>query len=139
MSNDLIESSSQSHSTPTSSSNLKQLGGAQQAAGSSPQSQRQPGFDMNDFTVHELGRDALPPLDEFSLEDIVEAKISRFLDQMGSFFHENDNLHHIIMRRVEKPLLRQVMKRTGGNQVHAARILGINRNTLRKKIKIYDL
>jgi Fis family transcriptional regulator len=43
------------------------------------------------------------------------------------------------LRRVEKPLFRQVMQRTGGNQVHAARILGINRNTLRKKIKLYDL
>jgi two-component system nitrogen regulation response regulator GlnG len=35
---------------------------------------------------------------------------------------------------VEKPLLRAVLQETGGNQVRAAQILGINRNTLRKKL-----
>ena len=35
---------------------------------------------------------------------------------------------------VEKPLLRAVLRETGGNQVRAAQILGINRNTLRKKL-----
>jgi Fis family transcriptional regulator len=40
---------------------------------------------------------------------------------------------------VEKPLLVQILRRVGGNQVQAAKILGINRNTLRKKIKQYGL
>jgi two-component system nitrogen regulation response regulator GlnG len=35
---------------------------------------------------------------------------------------------------VEKPLLRAVLRETSGNQVRAAQILGINRNTLRKKL-----
>jgi DNA-binding protein Fis len=35
---------------------------------------------------------------------------------------------------VEKPLLRAVLRETAGNQVRAAQILGINRNTLRKKL-----
>lgn len=39
-----------------------------------------------------------------------------------------------IMREVEKPLLRRTLKATGGNQLKAAEILGINRNTLRKKL-----
>ena len=68
-------------------------------------------------------------LDAYSLESIVELKISRFLDQIGSFYPEN--LHSLMMKKVEKPLIGQILKRTGGNQVHAARILGINRNTLR--------
>lgn len=74
-------------------------------------------------------------LDCYSLESIVELKISRFLEQIGSYYPES--LHATIMRKTEKPLLNQILRRTGGNQVHAARILGINRNTLRKKMKFY--
>jgi Fis family transcriptional regulator len=74
-------------------------------------------------------------LDKHSLEAIVEAKICRFLDQIGSYYPED--LHSLIMKKVEKPLLGQILRRTGGNQVHASKILGINRNTLRKKMKLY--
>lgn len=76
-------------------------------------------------------------LDSYSLESIVELKISRFLDQVGKYYPQN--LYSLIMKKTEKPLLNQILRRTGGNQVHAARILGINRNTLRKKMKIYEI
>jgi DNA-binding protein Fis len=76
-------------------------------------------------------------LDSFSLEAIVEMKISRFLDKIGTYYPED--LHALIMSEIEKPLLTQILRRTGGNQVHASRLLGINRNTLRKKIKLYSL
>ncbi|MEK9149755.1 MAG: helix-turn-helix domain-containing protein [Candidatus Desantisbacteria bacterium] len=39
------------------------------------------------------------------------------------------------MGAIEQPLIEKVLEKTGGNQVQAARILGINRNTLRSKIK----
>ena len=74
-------------------------------------------------------------LDGYSLEAIVELKISRFLDQIGTYYPEN--MYDMIMKKVEKPLIKQILLRTGGNQVHAARILGINRNTLRKKMKMF--
>ena len=45
----------------------------------------------------------------------------------------------MVIAEVEKPLLEVVLKRTGGNQLRAARILGINRNTLRKKIRELDI
>jgi DNA-binding protein Fis len=76
-------------------------------------------------------------LDGYALEGVVELKISRFLDQIGTYYPEN--LYSLIMRKVEKPLISQILRRTGGNQVHAARILGINRNTLRKKMKMFSL
>ncbi|MCZ6784660.1 MAG: sigma-54 dependent transcriptional regulator [Proteobacteria bacterium] len=44
------------------------------------------------------------------------------------------DLHRSILERVERPLLETVLERTRGNQIQAAALLGINRNTLRKKI-----
>lgn len=76
-------------------------------------------------------------LDRYSLESIVDFKISRFLDQLAGYNPED--LHGLIIKKVEKPLIGQILRRTGGNQVHAAKILGINRNTLRKKMKAYGL
>lgn len=76
-------------------------------------------------------------LDKHSLEAVVELKISRFLDQIGTYYP--DNMHDMIMKTTERPLLRQILLRTGGNQVQAAKILGINRNTLRKKMTLFDL
>ena len=52
---------------------------------------------------------------------------------------ETQNLHALVVAEVEKPLLEAVLQRTGGNQLRAARILGINRNTLRKKLGQYGL
>ena len=75
--------------------------------------------------------DLVAVLDKYSIEDIVELKISRFLDQIGTFYP--DDMHNLIMTKVEKPLLIQMLRRVGGNQVQASKILGINRNTLRKK------
>lgn len=48
-------------------------------------------------------------------------------------------LHGRILREVEKPMIEQTLGLTGGNQVQAAKILGLNRNTLRKKIRELDI
>ena len=47
---------------------------------------------------------------------------------------EGTDIHHRILERVERPLLETVLRHTAGNQIRAAGLLGINRNTLRKKI-----
>jgi two-component system nitrogen regulation response regulator GlnG len=44
------------------------------------------------------------------------------------------DLHEALLRRIERPLLERVLAHTGGNQLRAAALLGINRNTLRKKL-----
>ena len=44
-------------------------------------------------------------------------------------------LYKAILFEIEKPIIEYVLERTGGNQLRAARILGINRNTIRTKIK----
>ena len=49
------------------------------------------------------------------------------------------DLYDLVLGEVEKPLFKAVMDYTGGNQSQAAGILGINRGTLRKKLKNYSL
>ncbi len=67
-----------------------------------------------------------------TLEEIIERKL---LDCVrGLRERANANLYDLIIGLVEKPLLRAVLRETSGNQVRAAQILGINRNTLRKKL-----
>ena len=51
----------------------------------------------------------------------------------------NGHLHELIIGGIEKPLVEIVLKETNGNQTQAANILGINRNTLRKKIAEYGI
>ncbi len=48
---------------------------------------------------------------------------------------ERNNLYHLVVKSAEKILIREVLKRCEFNQVKAAQVLGIHRNTLRKKIK----
>jgi two-component system, NtrC family, nitrogen regulation response regulator GlnG len=67
-----------------------------------------------------------------SLEEIIERK--RIECVRGLREHTSANLYDLMIGLVEKPLLRAVLRETGGNQVRAAQILGINRNTLRKKL-----
>jgi len=67
-----------------------------------------------------------------SLEEIIERKLIECV--RGLREHTSANLYDLMIGLVEKPLLRAVLRETGGNQVRAAQILGINRNTLRKKL-----
>ena len=48
-------------------------------------------------------------------------------------------VYDMVIHCVEKPLLESVLHRVKGNQTHAAEMLGINRNTLQKKLKEYGL
>ncbi len=56
------------------------------------------------------------------------------------FFKENEGkVYRFLTDSVEKPLLIKLMEYTKGNQMRAAHILGINRNTLRSKLKKYGM
>jgi two-component system nitrogen regulation response regulator GlnG len=67
---------------------------------------------------------------ETSLEELVVKEVERLFDEGGAL----TDIYHRIQQRVERPLLEVVLERTQGNQIRAAAVLGINRNTLRKKI-----
>lgn len=49
------------------------------------------------------------------------------------------NVHEMVMGCVEKALLTEILNRAGGNQTLAAEMLGMNRNTLRSKLKLYSI
>ena len=53
--------------------------------------------------------------------------------------HKPGQLYDLVLREVEEPLFKAVLDYSAGNQSRAADILGINRGTLRKKLKIYGL
>ncbi|MBI5236354.1 MAG: sigma-54-dependent Fis family transcriptional regulator [Deltaproteobacteria bacterium] len=68
-----------------------------------------------------------------SIEDVIAARLKPFI---GRTEHgTKQELYGFIMQFMERPLIKLVLEKTKGNQVQAAETLGINRNTLRKKIK----
>jgi two-component system nitrogen regulation response regulator GlnG len=77
-----------------------------------------------------------PPLPEdftdLSLEEVVRRKLKAYFQQTALL--EPCDLHAMVVGQVEKPLIELTLEYTGGNQLKAAELLGINRNTLRKKI-----
>lgn len=69
---------------------------------------------------------------EQSLEAIVEAKLRSSMNGIEKL--DKGDIYDRVLEQVERPLIRYTLEKTRGNQVRAADILGINRNTLRKKI-----
>ncbi|HRP97503.1 MAG TPA: helix-turn-helix domain-containing protein [Rhodocyclaceae bacterium] len=72
--------------------------------------------------------------------DIAES-VQRTLDQ---YFRDLDGekpaaIYDMVIRHVERPMLEFVLQRTNGNQTAAAQMLGINRNTLRRKLAEHEL
>jgi two-component system, NtrC family, nitrogen regulation response regulator GlnG len=90
-------------------------------------------------------REAAPPaVDGGELDDgrRLADSIARHLDLV--FDHHDGRLppaglHGRILREVERPLIVRVLEATRGNQIKAAALLGVNRNTLRKKIRELDI
>jgi Fis family transcriptional regulator len=63
---------------------------------------------------------------------------------MDGYFRDLDGekpcaIYDMVISSVEKPLIEVVLHRVAGNQTLAAQLLGMNRNTLRKKIKVYGI
>lgn len=67
-----------------------------------------------------------------NLEDFIETKFGEFVKGMKN--SSARDLHPMLIKAVEKPLITLALKETNGNQIQAAQLLGMNRNTLRKKI-----
>ncbi len=79
------------------------------------------------------GLSTAPPDRTEPLGDCVRNALLFYLHSMDG--HEITNLHRFVLDEVERPLLRTVIEHTNGNQTTAARMLGISRGTLRKKLE----
>jgi two-component system nitrogen regulation response regulator GlnG len=91
----------------------------------------------------ELTQPALSaPDDEPRTEDTLAGSVERYLTRYFANFGDNmppPGLYHRILREIEQPLLSAALAATRGNQIRAADLLGVNRNTLRKKIRDLDI
>jgi len=72
---------------------------------------------------------AVSSAENVSLEELIREEVTGAMDQ-----EDATEVYRQLLERVERPLLETVLSRTQGNQIRAAAVLGINRNTLRKKI-----
>lgn len=86
---------------------------------------------VNDSAVHDR------PPSEGSLEDLTRRMTQTYFRQLDG--HETSGLYELFITQVERGLLGVVLEHTRGNQTRAAEILGINRGTLRKKLRSCEL
>lgn len=71
------------------------------------------------------------------LREAVETAMRRYFEHLDG--SQASDLYAMVMAEVEAPLLACVLEHTDGNQTRAADVLGLNRGTLRKKLKQYGL
>jgi two-component system nitrogen regulation response regulator GlnG len=92
---------------------------------------------------NELAPPAPTPLGEEShTEENLSAAVERHLNRYFGGFGDGlppPGLYHRILREIEYPLLSAALAATRGNQIRAADLLGVNRNTLRKKIRDLEI
>lgn len=72
-----------------------------------------------------------------SLRRCVRRNLEAFFLQLEGA--ETNDLYQRILREIEHPLLELALKECNGNQSHTAKMLGINRNTLKKKMDLYQI
>lgn len=71
------------------------------------------------------------------LHDCVCSELDKYLKDLGEY--TPNNIHQLFIGEVEAPLFKAIMEHTNGNQSMAAQMLGLNRGTLRKKLKQYNV
>ncbi len=71
------------------------------------------------------------------LAESVQEAMNQYFDTLDG--QTSHNLYALVMNEVERPLLACVLERCGGNQSRAAALLGLNRATLRKKLRTHGL
>ena len=71
------------------------------------------------------------------LSNAVQHSVQRYFSQLNG--EQVTGIYDMVLQETERPLLKVTMHEVGGNQTRAAKMLGIYRNTLRKKLARYGL
>jgi Fis family transcriptional regulator len=71
------------------------------------------------------------------LSQAVKHSIRRYLYELDGT--QPNNMYDLVLRQIERPLFEAILEHTKGNQSRAAELLGLNRGTLRKKLRSYNL
>lgn len=85
-----------------------------------------------------LGEPAATPAQVVAIDDAVRAYIDR-LARTEPKVLEDGTLYDRLIAEVERPLIEAMLARFGGNQLRAARAMGLNRNTLRKRLDMLGI
>ena len=100
----------------------------------------------SDSYLHEPAAVTQPPFETNNAVDSINAASLRENVElaMANYFKHLDgqpvsDVYNMVLSEVEAPMLEQVMKYVRNNQTKAAHLLGLNRGTLRKKLKQYGL
>ena len=72
-----------------------------------------------------------------NLQDKIETLLDNYFKDLDG--EKPNDVYNMVLHSVEKPLLIYIKNYAQGNQTKAAKILGLNRNTLRKKLEFYNL
>jgi len=87
--------------------------------------------------VDSSGTHAAPSASAHSLREHAEKTLKRYFTDLKG--HDPSDLYEMVLGEIEQPLLSTLMEYTRGNQSRAASILGLNRSTLRKKLRKYKI
>lgn len=100
-----------------------------------------------DSVSEQLASDASVPLQnrrktdhqngEPNFAELLEKRLACFIKKIRA--SEGKNLYDLLIQEVEKPLIKLALEETGGNQVQASQLLGLHRNTLRRKMRELDI
>lgn len=71
------------------------------------------------------------------LSHAVKHSIRRYLYELDGT--QPNNMYELVLKQIEQPLFEAILEHTKGNQSRAAELLGLNRGTLRKKLRSYNL
>jgi Fis family transcriptional regulator len=92
---------------------------------------------VNLEVVDSSGSHAAPAASAHSLREHAEKTLRRYFTDLKG--HDPSDLYEMVLGEIEAPLLTTLMEYTRGNQSRAATILGLNRSTLRKKLRKYKI